>query len=158
MPFEPIFAVGIACPKCGRTDNVHLYGSGYEGKKRFRCYYCDYRFIDPSLRERKYRNVGDTKQPSQHKPRTLKQERSAEYQRVRNEKRITLRARIIEHVPEVPIVIEKHPLPSVDNLLGVPCFGCEFSERIGTCDPIKCAKLDRMLGLYEFQIMKVIHK
>lgn len=40
---------------------------------------------------------------------------------------------------------KKVEVPSVDSLVGVPCFGCFFNERVNGCNPVECEKLELMI-------------
>jgi hypothetical protein len=107
------------CPLCGSSDATR---NGYtqDGFPRFKCRTCG----------KKY------------------QTRYSQRFHVRHSKSIKLPHITKPHIPHDSYGLDcllVREFPNVNALIGVPCFGCEFSERIGSCDPETCAKLDNWL-------------
>jgi hypothetical protein len=113
------------CFYCGSKE---FYKSGFhKGKQKYLCKTCKRSFVYPR---------------SEREPKPLKPKLShAEYVREWRAKRKGLP---YEPKPRFkPVVFEKRPLPSVDNLIGIPCFCC--SELNRGCNPEFCELLTKYL-------------
>jgi len=103
------------CPSCGTNDRVQKNGFDFAGTQKFKCVSCGRQFVEFP----KY-NV----KPKEYRPREPK-----------------LHTNVCMHA-NVCKIFPKRDLPSVDSLVGIPCFGCSQQEK---CNPNICEKLTEYL-------------